>query len=193
MQERDLNPTKWGRLAGVSEGTIRKYLNGKGGKTLNAATENKLAAAAGVTVPGLYGEDYDSPTVKDVWIKGLVGAGLRVSPWTSGMGEGEGYSRVPWPPGIPVSDDLVAYELRGESMPPFGDGAIIYVRVSDALPGPDLHGRLCIVELECGDMLLKTVRRGYTPGTFNLHSWDGRDVLEDQRLVRGAPVVNIKL
>ena len=188
MLDRGLNPTKWGRMAGVSEGTIRKYLTGTGGKTLNAITEKKLATAAGVTVSGLYGEDYDSPIVKDVWVKGIVGAGAKVTLWDSGMGEGEGYSRVPWPPGVPMTEDLIAFEIRGDSMPPYEPGDLVYLEESDALPGPEIINKVCVVELENGDLLIKKVRRGYAPGRYNLHSFDGRPPIEDAHVVKAARV-----
>ena len=175
------------KLAKVPYTTLNSYLRGQT-RSLNGATEKKLADALGVTVSGLYGEDYDSPMIKDVWVKGIVGAGAKVTLWQEGMGEGEGYSRVPWPIGVPMTEDLIAFEIRGDSMPPYSDGDLVYVEVSDALPGPDIINKLCVVELDNGDMLVKMVRRGYAPGRYNLHSFDGRPPIEDARVIKAARV-----
>ncbi len=193
MQDRGLNSASLSRLSGVPESTLRTYLSGKKTVSLNARNERKIAQALNLSVPALYGEDYDSPTVKEVWVKGLVGAGARIKLWSPGMGEGEGYSRVPWPPGVPMTEDLIAFEIRGESMPPYNDGDLVFLEQSDALPGPELHGKLCVVELDSGELLIKTVRRGYTEGRFNLHSTDGRPPIEDARVVKAQRVRAIVL
>jgi len=187
MKARGLNMNKWAKLAGVPETTLRSYLSGRS-KSLRGITEKKLATAAETTVSGLYGEDYDSPSIKDVWVKGIVGAGAKVTLWGPGMGEGEGYSRVPWPIGIPMNEDLIAFEIRGDSMPPYSDGDLVYVEVSDAVPGPEIIGKLCVVELDNGDMLVKMVRRGCTTGRYNLHSFDGRPPIEDAVVIKAARV-----
>ncbi|MDQ7019135.1 MAG: S24 family peptidase [Robiginitomaculum sp.] len=178
------------KLAKVPYTTLNSFLRGQT-RSLNGSTEKKLADALGLTVSGLYGEDYDSPPVKDVWVKGLVGAGAKVTRWDSGMGEGEGYSRVPWPIGIPMTEDLIAFEIRGDSMPPFERGDLVYLETSEALPGPEIIGKVCVVELDNGDLLIKKVRRGYTTGKYNLHSFDGRPPIEDATIVKAARVRSV--
>ncbi len=187
MGLRGLNPHKVSTDTKIPYSTIKSFLYGKT-QSLSGNNERKIAATYGVTVGTMYGEDYDSPMVKDVWVKGIVGAGAKVTLWNEGMGEGEGYTRVPWPPGVPMIEDLIAFEIRGESMPPYSDGDLVYVEVSDALPGPEIIGKLCVVELDNGDMLIKMVRRGYTPGRYNLHSFDGRPPIEDAQVIKAARV-----
>jgi len=176
------------RATGVSAATIRSYLNGYS-DTLNARNERKIASALGLNPAALYGESYE-PVKKRIWVKGFVGAGATVQVM-DGMGENDGLYEVAHPPGILPSTDLVAYEIRGLSMPPAADRWIIYCLNRDAIDPAEVIGKACIVETKAGELLFKVVRRGYTFGRYNLESWDGSPLREDVELVKAQPFVSV--
>ncbi len=71
---------------------------------------------------------------------------------------------------FPLSKDCFALECRGDSMLPrlrHGDLVI----ACHNTPAPErLYGEEAVVKVENGPYLLKILRRGYEPGTFNLES-----------------------
>jgi SOS-response transcriptional repressor LexA len=71
---------------------------------------------------------------------------------------------------FPLSKDCFALECRGDSMLPrlrHGDLVI----ACNNTPAPErLYGEEAVVKVENGPYLLKILRRGYEPGTFNLES-----------------------
>jgi transcriptional regulator with XRE-family HTH domain len=189
-------PTELARLAGVAPTTIRSYWPGRGeaepqSGSLSSRTEAKIARALGVTVDSLYDEDYGPPPeAARVWVKGYIGAGNTVLNFEA-MGENEGFYEVARPPGVAGGVNLVAAEIRGGSMPPWRDGDVVYCEARDHVDIDSVLGEACLVELADGGTVFKDVRRGYEPGTFNLHSWDGRPPMENQRIVRAMPMVSV--
>ncbi|WP_417491844.1 hypothetical protein [Maricaulis sp.] len=188
MRKHGLNVNSWARLAAINEGTLRAYLAGKT-RSLREDTARKLAASIGLTLDQLYGAPSPESATK-VWVKGLVGAGAVVQV-LDGMGRGEGLYEVSLPPGIRADLDYIAFEIRGFSMPPAQDRWIIYCIERDGFNPDEALGRPCVVELDDGRMLFKTVRRGYTAGRFNLESWDGSPLIEDALIVRALPFASL--
>ena len=94
---------------------------------------------------------------------------------------------VPCPRGLDPSK-IIAVIVRGESQAPMvTDGWLIFYGRD---PEPDtvaVMGRLCVVKIEDGDVLLKQVKRGAIPGKFNLHSVNA-PMIEDVALEWAAPV-----
>jgi len=192
MQRYELKVTAWARSADVREGTLRSFLSGRT-RSMRADTEHKLAKALNLTASQMYGESNSTnATTEQVWVKGVVGAGAIIMP-LDGMGNGEGIDQVERPPGSKPEEQLEGYRVKGESMPPFDDGAIVYVEVSDAIPGAHLFGKLCIVETRDGEKYLKKVERGYNKGRYNLRSWNGNTLMENTQLLRAAPVLYVKM
>jgi hypothetical protein len=118
-------------------------------------------------------------------VMGYVGAGAEV---------------YPTDPGAPLERldtslpaDSVALVIRGDSQHPLQDGwLVIYERPDqDGVPERCLN-RLCIAKVHEGPTLLKTVRRGPLPRTFNLESWNAPP-REGERLDWAAPVLAIRI
>lgn len=118
-------------------------------------------------------------------VVGRVGAGAEVIP-VDDHPKGAGLDHVPCPRGLNPAK-TVAVEIRGDSMPPIGDGWLAFYSRD---PEPDtaaVVGKLCIVKVADGRTLLKQVRRGPTAGHFNLLSTNA-PMIEDVALEWAAPV-----
>ncbi|MGP1276026.1 MAG: hypothetical protein ACQRW7_11465 [Caulobacterales bacterium] len=175
------------RASGVPATTLRSYFSGKA-DTLNSRNEMKIARALGLSVDALYGEDYSSQGQNRVWVKGYLGAGGGITPF-EGLAQGQGFYDVAYPTGAAPGMKLAAMEIRGFSMPPAQDGWLVYYEERGHVDLDAILNRPCVVELKTGDLVFKTVRRGFQPGRFSLHSWDGREPMDDVEIRRAMPIV----
>jgi transcriptional regulator with XRE-family HTH domain len=114
---------------------------------------------------------------------GYVGAGQAIVPFEADESE--------WVEAPPeVAPGTVAVEVRGESMlPAYDDGYLLYY--SKKLPPEEMVNKRCVVQLANGSMLVKTLRRGTSPGFWNLGSLNAYDI-EDQVIDWAAPIDWIK-
>jgi DNA-binding Xre family transcriptional regulator len=120
-----------------------------------------------------------------VHVVGYIGAGAEIYPFDD-HAPGDGLREAHCPAGMDPRR-TVAVEIRGDSMAPIADGWLaFYTRDPDYGPS-DFLGHLCVVKLTDGRMLLKSVRRGYAPGRFNLLSTNAA-MIEDAELEWAAPV-----
>lgn len=94
------------------------------------------------------------------------------------------------PPG--GSSLTVAVKVLGGSMRGIADDRwLIYFDHEQRPPTKELIGKLCVVELEGGDVLVRFLQQGRRKGRFDLESW--RDsTLRDCRVVWAARVTWIK-
>ena len=105
---------------------------------------------------------------RKVQVVGFVGAGAEIFP-IDDHELGAGFYEVEAPPGI--TDDMVAVEVRGDSMPGLAeDGWIVYYSDRSPEPLPDMIGRLCVVCLENEHVLIKKLYKGTEPDSWNLIS-----------------------
>lgn len=119
-------------------------------------------------------------------IVGKVGAGARVFP-IDDHAMGDGLEMVPCPRGL-NPDTTVAVLVDGDSMPPMESGWVLFYSRQHEAPGFDVIGHLCVVKVaNDGPTLVKQVRRGYSPGRFNLISTNGAPI-EDVELEWAARV-----
>ena len=102
-----------------------------------------------------------------VRIVGLVGLGEAVE-WHGDGDVDMGEVELPFP----VPQGCVALEARGDSMAPRVRNGEIVVVLKNGLTARDLIGREAIVKVQNGEYLLKTIRRGYQDGRFNLESFN---------------------
>lgn len=120
---------------------------------------------------------------RQVRLAGYVGAAQEVYQFDE---DGAGW--VDAPPGTPY--DVEAVEVRGDSMLPlYKSGAILYY--SKMLPPEQMLGELCVVRLEDGRNLVKTIRRGAERGLYTLISLNAPDI-EDVAIEWAAPIDWIK-
>lgn len=124
---------------------------------------------------------YDQPQVR---IVGYVGAGQRVYAYADMEDAGE---TIPKPP--MTTGDLLAVEVRGDSMLPLAEEGWHIVYTADAtVDEHEVLNKVCVVQLdEDESMLVKRVIRGSKPHHYHLVSTNA-PMLEDKQL-RWAAVV----
>ena len=130
----------------------------------------------------LYGKgDYPVPpdVRKSVRLVGYVGAGSIAHFY-------EGYDdpneTVDAPDGITTT--TVAAEIRGNSLGPTFDKALVFYDDIHTPPTPELIKKLCVVGLDNGQVLIKQLLTGTLPGHYHLLS--NTDGVIENALVRWA-------
>lgn len=192
-----LNTTQAGLAGflGVSQPTVSRWINGKmepdkDGHDLIEKKARELAILGRVE-PSVndtsgshdFGEIMGSETVPVV---GYVGAGAEAHFYDAGQGP---FGEANMPPRGKTS--LVAVVVRGDSMAgTVDDGSTVYYDDRRTPPSEDLIGRLCIVCLKDGRVLLKKLRQGRSAGRWDLYSANG-PVMIDQVVEWAAKVLFI--
>jgi phage repressor protein C with HTH and peptisase S24 domain len=119
-------------------------------------------------------------------VVGYVGAGATVE-LVDPYPKGGGLKEVPCPRGLNPAK-TIAVIVRGDSQAPMiTDGWILFYSRDPEPDAAAVVGRLCIVKLADGPVMLKRVRRGPTAGRFNLESANA-PMVEDVALEWAAPV-----
>lgn len=123
---------------------------------------------------------------RPIAVVGYIGAGAEVFP-IDDHAKGAGLDEVECPRGLDPSS-TVAVKVRGDSMWPMVDDGwlIFYSRGSDQPPA-DLVGRTVVAHLADGRTLVKKLRRGASPGRFDLLSTNAAPI-EDVELEWASPV-----
>jgi transcriptional regulator with XRE-family HTH domain len=175
--ERSWTHEKAAEKMGVSRSQYIKLERGE--RRLTEQYIDQAANAFGVSPAEIIAE-HSGGVVPKV---GYVGAGQIVVPFEADESE-----YVEAPPDAMAG--TVAVEVRGESMlPAYEDGWLIYY--SRRLPPDEMLNKRAVVQLADGRILVKTVRRGSTPGYWNLGSLNAYDI-EDQVIEWAAPIDWIK-
>ena len=175
----------WEKAAGVGEGTLRQFRNGKS-RSLSAATYAKLAAAASeilgatITSAQLRGE---ASLLRRVAVAGKIGAGAQVFHI-----EGDGaIDQLEAPPGFDAATGT-ALIVEGESGAPlFEPGDVLFIG-----PGrkdvASFVGKVVAVQVKNGPRLVKRLLRG-RKGLYDLMSINpASGVLTDQAVVEVAAI-----
>ncbi len=119
----------------------------------------KLAPILGTTVPWLADGTGPDGIVEaqpgTVPLIGYVGAGAEAVLFGEGQGQ---YDEVPAPEG--ATDDTVAVEIRGESLGELFDRWLVFYDDVKRPLSSDMMGKLCVVGLADGRILVKKVARG---------------------------------
>jgi phage repressor protein C with HTH and peptisase S24 domain len=113
-------------------------------------------------------DDFDppeAPTAPKVPVAGYVGAGAEAHFYAVAQGD---LDEVDAPEGS--SKQTVAVEIRGDSLGTFFDRWLVFYDDIRSPITPDLIGKLCVVELDDGRVLIKKVQRSRVHGLFNLVS-----------------------
>lgn len=148
----------------TSQASISRYVSGKQEPDYEAGNAIiRLAKELGVI------SDYAEapPRRAVVPIKGIVGLGEQIE-WIGEPDMVLGEVELPFP----VKEGCVALEARGDSQYPRVRSGEIVVVYFNGLTADDMVGQEAVVRLSDGSYLLKTIRRGYEPGRFNLESWN---------------------
>ena len=100
-------------------------------------------------------------------------APLRIDRFADGQGP---FDDVPAPDGS--TESTVAVEIRGDSLGPFFNEWLVYYDDVRAPVTPDLIGRLCVVGLADGRVLIKKIKSSQTPGLYHLLSQTEEPILD---------------
>jgi len=118
-------------------------------------------------------EEPNEPTVPKVQVAGYVGAGAEAHFYAVAQGD---LDEVDAPEGS--SEDTVSVEIRGESLGSFFDRWLVFYDDVRRPVTPDLVGRICVVGLDDGRVLIKKVQRSRAQGLFNLVSQTEAPILD---------------
>ncbi len=167
------------RQAGLSEDAIRNMQRAAQGKTsrqgVSTRTIQALAPVLQTTtawlLEGSGDEEADSRGRGAVPLVGYVGAGATAHFVPAGeLGE------VDAPDGSTGS--TVAVEIRGDSLGPLFDRWLVFYDDVRRPVTTDLVGRLCVVGLEDGRVLIKKLKRSKSRGLYHLLSQTEDPILD---------------
>jgi transcriptional regulator with XRE-family HTH domain len=178
-RDADLTQEAFAKRLSVTRGAVGNWELGKGVKRENLiAVSNEFGSSVDWLATGA-----TKANPSQVLKVGNVGAGQVIVPFEADEDE--------WVDAPPeMAPGTVAVEVRGESMlPAYEDGFLLYY--SKMLPPKEMINKRCVVQLGNGAMLVKTLRRGTTPGYWNLSSLNAYD-MEDQVVEWAAPIDWIK-
>lgn len=77
-----------------------------------------------------------------------------------------------------ATPSTVAVEVRGDSMGSFFEQWLVFYDDVRSPVTPDLYGRICVVGLADGRVLVKKIRRGGQPGLYHLLGQYGDPILD---------------
>ena len=118
-------------------------------------------------------------------VVGYVGAGAVAHLYAAGQGP---FDEVDAPDN--ATDDTVAVEIRGDSLGPlFNEWLVFYDEVMSPVT-PDLIGRLCVVGLPDGRVLIKKIARARAEGLYHLLS-QTEDPIMDAEVLWAAKVTGM--
>lgn len=164
-RERGLSAAQLAARVERSESAVRNQENGTNGIPADLAA---LYARALGTSPEwiLYGREAeaDEHATESVAVVGYVGAGSVATLFAEGQG--------PFDYVMPPADGTpktVALNVKGTSLGPAFDESIIFYDDVRSPVTPDLHGRLCVVGLLDGRVLVKILKNA-GDGTYHLFS-----------------------
>lgn len=178
FKAKDWSVARLSRESGVPTASLHKYLDRKvdqpRGNTL-------LMLARALDVDPLWLKEGVAPEIATtvVPIMGYVGAGAEIEPEFEQVPEG-GLHQVEIP--ITLPDDLIAFEVRGESMLPMYRPGMVIVTYRDKIRQVEMfYGEDAVVKTRDGRRLVKTILKGSSPTTVNLFSMNDR-LIEDVEL-----------
>lgn len=169
------------RRAQVPQTTLYSYASGKS-QSLKGITQEKIASAYRTRVDELFGGFGSAQPEVGVW--GKIGARAEIYPLSDYISDP--MYQVQLPATLNAEEEYVAFEIEGYSMPPAEPGWLVVFRKIEVTP-EDLLNAPCLVDTADGRRLFKRLRKGYTPGRYNLESWDGSPIIEDVEITAVLP------
>lgn len=161
------------KVLGVHQSQVTRMLNGDRRIALTEVPliAKYLGAPPPGSEPAFEAEGPDESTDRMVKVVGYVGAGAEAHFYAVSQGD---LDEVPAP--IGSSANTVAVEIRGESLGKSWERALVFYDDVRRPITPDLLGKLCVVELDTGQILVKRVVRARQRDRFHLLSDNGPNI-----------------
>ena len=163
LKRRKMSQTALADAVGVNKSFISELVSGK--KTPSLKTQRAIAAALEVDIGQIFASE------RSIWVVGRVGAGSHVE-LVDAYSKGDGLYEIRCPDDLP-SDSTVAVEVDGMSMAPLIRPHDILI-FSRSFLGVDESAinRVAICGTRDGRALVKHIKPGRDPGTFDLFSFN---------------------
>lgn len=142
---------------GISRGQFIKLERGE--RQLTERTISLAKKAFGVNESVIISEP------RTVLLVGYVGAGAEAHVYAESQGP---FDEVAAPEGS--TEHTVAVEIRGDSLGSFFNNWLVFYDDVHAPPTDSMNGKLCVVGLADGRILIKKLKQGPMPGHFTLLS-----------------------
>lgn len=186
LADKGMSQRQLAKHLGIDPSSLTYML--KGERAMKMTEAPQIAAILGVPVQEVLtnaGVELDAPS-RRVPIVGYVdGKGMaHVPDWASRT------EAIPTPVSLP--EDAVALRLQtvASELDMFDGWTVFTTPPKSGVPA-DCIGRLCIVQLKNGDCMLRFLRRGYKPGTYNLVHI-GAPTLSSVSVAWATPILWIK-
>jgi hypothetical protein len=168
---------------GIKQPSINAIINTPGSGTKHVV---RIAEVLGVT-PKWLADGIGPKTVarkQEALLVGKVGAGAEITRFD----EGVVLAGIEPPPGLGICN---AAEIHGDSQYPLQEGWLIFYGAEHAGIPEDCIGKLSVVQVKDGPILLKTIKRARKKGLFHLESWNA-PVRENVNIEWAAKVLDIR-
>jgi phage repressor protein C with HTH and peptisase S24 domain len=143
------------------------------GRRFRVTPEWLLTGRKVLPTDGTPGPEPEEPPSPKVPVAGYVGAGAETHFYAVAQG---GLDEIDAPEGS--TPDTVAVEIRGDSLGTFFDRWLVFYDDVRREVTPDLLGKLCVVGLDDGRVLIKKLQRSRSHGLFNLVSQTEAPILD---------------
>ena len=154
--------------------TYKAHESGRNGFDVDVG--RVYAKRFGVSLSWLMLGEGDMGGARRVTIIGYIGAGAAISVNAADT-EDAGLEDIEVPFSLP--GEMIGFRIKGDSMlPRYDDGDVIVAWRHQRLPTDDYIGEEAVVRTDEGNLFLKRVMRGASPGRYNLESWNAR-TMED--------------
>lgn len=162
MLETGLNQTQIAKHLNTTQATVSRWLSG-------SDPQGEFRDAIHAMYIELVEMNHASEPASDhVPLMGYIGAGAEIEPEFEQVPP-EGLDQITVP--FPLPDDMIAFEVRGDSMlPVYKDGSIIIVWREQKRPVESFYGEEAAVRTSDGRRFIKTIMRG--ANGVNLLSWN---------------------
>lgn len=183
MATHGLTVNGWAVEAGISEGTLRNFLNGDS-ESLSDRSYELLAAARGEPVSVLRGEKAIRMEGATIQVRSYVGAGDEIVVMT------DDDPPLDWTEPPPGLEDAEATLVRGTSMlPVYRDGDLLFHRRMSIDPML-LRDEIAVMQTKNRKRYVKMIQPGSKKGTFRLVSFNPLfPPIEDQVLLWVSPIL----
>lgn len=168
------------RTAEVPATTLYSYLGGKS-QSLKGTTQDAIAERYNISSD----EMFRTAEERTVPVVGYVGAGAEAHFYSDMDAPLDFTEAPPW-----AGPETRAAEIKGESLGPLFERWLIFYEDVRSPVTPDLHGRLCIVGLPNGKVLVKKLRPAGN-GLFHLLS-NAEEPMWDQEILWAALVKEMR-